>query len=162
MNKLFFFFLLVLIIGCLLDLAFLEKIVKVDLQVILFGIWEFVFLCVDINMVNGIDIFYVFEVWEEEWISWLGVKFVKIYYKLDNKYEQVFISFMDIILSMSWGMWNVFGDMFMMVELNVIYYYEVGIENGLISLKVCLDWDGDGEEDDDYVGVYWKISFVIE
>lgn len=87
-------------------------------------------------MVNGIDIFYVFEVWEEEWISCLGVKLVKIYYKLDNKYEQVFISFIDIIFSMSWGMWNVFGDMFMMVEFNVIYYYEVGIENGLISLKV--------------------------
>ena len=100
-------------------------------------------LRVDINTANGTDTSYVFEVREEEWISRLGVKPVKTYYKLDNKYEQVFTSLTDTILSTSRGMWNVFGDTLMMVEPNAT-------------------WDGDGEEDDDYVGVHRKISSATE
>jgi hypothetical protein len=162
MNKLPFFIFLALVIGCSSDPASTTDSGKADLQKTLPGTWESVSLRVDINSANGTDTSYVFEVREEEWVNRLGVKPVKTYYKLDNKYEQVFTSLTDTILSTSRGMWNVFGDTLMMVEPNATYHYEAGVENGLISLKARLDWDGDGEEDDDYVGVHRKISSATE
>lgn len=162
MNKLPFFLALAFLVSCAGEPGTDSKTEKEDLATALPGTWESVSLRVDINTVDGTDTSYVFEVREEEWMNRLGVKPVKTYYKLDNKYEQVFTSLTDTVLSTSRGMWNVFGDTLMMVEPNATYHYEAGIENGLISLKARLDWDGDGEEDDDYVGVHRKISSATE
>lgn len=162
MNKLPFFLALAFLASCAGEPGTDSKTEKEDLATALPGTWESVSLRVDINTVDGTDTSYVFEVREEEWMNRLGVKPVKTYYKLDNKYEQVFTSLTDTVLSTSRGMWNVFGDTLMMVEPNATYHYEAGIENGLISLKARLDWDGDGEDDDDYLGVHRKISSATE
>lgn len=162
MNKLPFLFLLILFLGCSADSNKQPESNTEDLQTALPGTWESVSLRVDINTADYTDTSYVFEVREEEWIQRLGVKPVKTYYKLDNKYEQVFTSLTDTILSTTRGMWNVFGDTLMMVEPNSTYHYEATLEGGLMKLKARLDWDGDGAEDDDYLGVHRRVSSATE
>ncbi|NRA50501.1 MAG: hypothetical protein HRU12_15320 [Phaeodactylibacter sp.] len=158
MNKLTIFAIVLLLASCSSDPKPNDSTGTIDLEKTLPGTWESVSLRVDINTAEGTDTSFVFEVREEEWIQRLGVKPVKTYFKPDNKYEQIFTSLTDTILSTSRGMWNIFGDTLMMVEPNATYQYEATIENGLISLKARLDWDGDGEEDDDYLGVHRKVS----
>ncbi|MEQ8707133.1 MAG: hypothetical protein RIC19_24590 [Phaeodactylibacter sp.] len=162
MNKLPFFVALAFLIGCAGEPKSGSETETEDLETALPGTWESVSLRVDINTVDGTDTSYVFEVREEEWVQRLGVKPVRTYYKTDNKYDQVFTSMTDTILSTTRGMWNIFGDTLMMVEPNATYHYEAVIENGLITLKAQLDWDGDGEADDDYLGVHRKVSSATE
>lgn len=164
MKKLPFLFLLVLLTSCGTDQNTASQSAETlqDLEADLPGTWESVSLRVDINSADGTDTSFVFEVREEEWTRRLGVKPVRTYYKPDHKYEQVFTSLIDSTLSTTRGMWNVFGDTLMMVEPNATYHYETTVENGLIKLKARLDWDGDGEEDDDYLGVHRKISSATQ
>lgn len=164
MNKLPFFFLLALLISCSSEPGATSQSANEaqDLKADLPGTWESVSVRVDINTADGTDTSFVFEVREEEWMQRLGVKPVRTYYKPDRKYEQVFTSLTDSLLSTTRGIWNVFGDTLMMVEPNATYHYETALENGLIKLKARLDWDGDGEADDDYLGVHRKISSDTE
>lgn len=164
MKKLSLFFLLVIIASCANEPGNASKSGQLpqDLETNLPGTWESVSLRVDINSADGTDTSFVFEVREEEWMQRLGVKPVRTYYKPDNKYEQVFTSLSDTTLSRSRGIWNVFGDTLMMVEPNATYHYQATLEKGLIQLKARLDWDGDGEKDDDYLGVHRKISSATE
>ena len=138
------------------------KRTAINLETAMPGTWESVSLRVAINTVDGSDSSFVFEVREEEWERRLGVKPVRTYYQLDHKYRQEFTSLADSLLSTSRGMWNIFGDTLMMVEPNATYYYEVSIENGLAQFFTGLDWDGDGAEDDDYLGVHRKVSSSTE
>jgi hypothetical protein len=123
------------------------------------GTWEAVSVYVTINSTdNQVDSTTTFEIKESEWITRMGVKPVKTAYQPDNKYRQSFSAVNDSLLSENKGLWNVFGDTLVMIEPSATYQYEVGIANGLATFKALLDWDGDGEEDDEYVGVHRKIS----
>ena len=60
-------------------------------------------------------------------------------------------------------MWNVFNDTLMMIEPNVTYQYTISQQpNGLLKFSSIVDWDSDGVEDDDYLGVQRYISRVTE
>jgi len=50
------------------------------------------------------------------------------------------------------GIWNAFGDTLMMVEPKATYQYLVNFISKEAIFRATLDWDGDGEEDDAYVG----------
>ncbi len=50
------------------------------------------------------------------------------------------------------GIWNAFSDTLMMVEPKVTYQYLVNFTANEAIFRARLDWDGDGEEDDAYVG----------
>jgi hypothetical protein len=127
------------------------------------GTWEAVSVQVQLNSVNNIaDSNEIFTIKEEEWIGRLGVKPVKTFYQADNKYRQEFTGLNDSIMSLNRGMWNVFGDTLMMIEPTTTYQYTVMIKSGLAEFRAMVDWDGDGEEDDAYLGVHRKISKYTE
>lgn len=50
------------------------------------------------------------------------------------------------------GIWNAFSDTLMMVEPRTTYQYVVNFTEKEAIFRATLDWDGDGEEDDAYVG----------
>ena len=50
------------------------------------------------------------------------------------------------------GIWNSFSDTLMMIEPKATYQYRVAFTGREAIFRAMLDWDGDGEEDDAYVG----------
>lgn len=122
------------------------------------GIWEAVSFRVLVNSAQNSDSSYVFEVKEENWESQLGIKPVRTYYFSDNKYLQQFRGLDDVPYDTTRGMWNVFGDTLMMIEANATYQYEVTLQKGLSEFYGLLDWDGDGQEDDEFIGIYRLVG----
>lgn len=54
------------------------------------------------------------------------------------------------------GIWNAFSDTLMMVEPRATYQYVVNFTEKEAIFRATLDWDGDGEVDDNYVGRFKK------
>lgn len=134
-----------------------------DLNKELPGTWEAVSVKVKVNSVmNEPDSSTTFEIKEEEWLDRMGVKPVRTYYQTDNKYRQEFRALNDTLLSISRGVWNTFGDTLMMIEPATTYQYTLRLKNGLAEFRALVDWDGDGEEDDDYTGVHRKVSMDVQ
>lgn len=133
----------------------------VDLKEALAGVWETVSVRVDINSAgNTEDSTAVFEVNESNWEKNLGIKPIRTYYETDNKYRSIYkAAAKDTILNEIRGMWNTFGDTLILIEPTVTYTYEVTIlENGTSIYRSFLDWDGDGNFDDLYVGKQRLVS----
>lgn len=54
------------------------------------------------------------------------------------------------------GIWNAFSDTLMMIEPRATYQYQVAFTDKEAIFRATLDWDGDGAEDDNYVGRFVK------
>jgi hypothetical protein len=131
----------------------------IDLQKELPGIWEAVSVTIDINSAfNQTDSSFTIQVSEKEWLTQKSVKPVKTFFQTDNRYRQEFRNAQDSLLSLNRGIWNTFGDTLMMIEPTVTYQYTIAFKNGLAAFSAFVDGDGDGFEDDEYLGVYRKIS----
>lgn len=131
---------------------------QVDLKKAIPGVWESVSLQVIVHSVDNTDSSYVFDVPEERWISTLGVKPIKTFYELDNKYRSEYRDRNDSLVNETRGIWNVFGDTLMLIAPDATYQYEVTLKNGLGEFRSLLDWDGDGQEDDEYLGIQRYVS----
>ena len=132
---------------------------KIDLQKELPGIWENVSVNIHVNSAaNQTDSSFTIQINEEDWLSQKGIKPVKTIFQTNNRYQQEFRDAQDSLLSLNRGMWNTFGDTLMMIEPTVTYQYTIAINNGLAKFSALVDGDGDGFEDDEYLGVYRKIS----
>lgn len=126
------------------------------------GTWESVSIRVDVNTAENTDSSYVFEVKEEEWAQRLGSRPIRFYFQPDNKYRQEFTALSGEVVSATRGMWNTFGDTLMLIEPNATYQYQVATGKGLAEFRTMMDWDGDGQEDDSYLGVHRKISISAD
>jgi len=135
---------------------------KPDLKKELPGTWEMVSLRVDINSFDNRDTTVVFEIKEAEWEKAYRVKPSRTYFEMDNQYRQEFRSVVDTLISENRGMWNTFGDTLMLIEPDTSYRYIIGIERGLAEFRSTVDWDGDGQEDDDYLGIHRRVSRSTE
>lgn len=135
-----------------------EDTVKLDLKTAIPGVWESVSIQVIVNSVNNTDSAYVFDVPEERWINILGIKPIKTYYEPDNKYRSEYRARNDSLVNETRGIWNVFGDTLMLIAPDATYQYDVSIKNGLGTFHCFLDWDGDGQEDDEYTGIQRFVS----
>ncbi len=132
---------------------------SVDLKEMMPGTWESVSIKVVVNSVSNTDSSYVFDVPEKLWKEKLGVQPVKTYYQAEeNKFYSEYIDLDGNITNVERGKWYVFGDTLMRVTPDATYQYEVAISGGVGTFKSMMDWDGDGNEDDEYSGVQRKIS----
>ena len=112
---------------------------QIDLGKEMPGVWESVSIHVQINSAENQDTSYTFEVKEENWEQVLGMKPIKTYYELDNKYRTEYYSRFDSLTNVKRGMWNTFGDTLMLIEPDVTYQYSVEIlGNGLAQFTSTL------------------------
>lgn len=130
-----------------------EKATQLDLQTHLPGLWEAELLKVKVNTANNTDSTYTFEANADNWIQQFQVKPFRTYYQEDNKYRIEHRMLNDSLLNMSRGIWNVFGDTLIRIESNATYQYIVKLEPGRLEYHALVDWDGDGQEDDEYLEV---------
>ncbi|MCP3928154.1 MAG: hypothetical protein GY705_03530 [Bacteroidetes bacterium] len=131
---------------------------KADMGTLLSGVWESVSLNVEINSYLNEDTSFVFDVPEEKWISILGILPQKTYFEKDSTYRVEYIDKTGAIYQVTHGKWLVNEDTLFLNEPSLNYQYLVTYSDGLIEYRSTLDWDGDGQEDDKYLGVHRRIS----
>ncbi|MEN0005180.1 MAG: hypothetical protein AAF798_13595 [Bacteroidota bacterium] len=164
MRYLLFFSVLMLVWACQsnpesTDATTTNKSTK-SLEEAMPGVWETVSVRVEVNSAEGKDSSYVFEVSEETWETDLGIKPIKTYYELDNKFRSEYRGAAnDTLINVNKGLWNTIGDTLMLIEPTVTYIYKVTLfNNGTGEFRSLLDWDGDGLPDDQYIGTQRYVS----
>lgn len=159
MKYLIFLPALLLLAACKRESAGPEKPAPADLKKELPGTWEIIHLKVDVNTFdNDPDSSFVFEVREENWEKWTQVKPARTFFEAGNQYHRVFRTLKGDTMGVTRGMWNVFGDTLMLIEPDTSYSFIVSIANGLSEYHRRVDWDRDGQEDDEYLEIHRRIS----
>ncbi|MFN7118355.1 MAG: hypothetical protein ACK4TA_16265 [Saprospiraceae bacterium] len=125
---------------------------NIDLKAVLPGTWETLAFRVNINTFQNTDSTFVMEVQPGEWETKMQTRPILTEYRSDNRYTSTYRNLSDSLLRTERGIWNVFGDTLMLVSPEATYQYEVIQKEGNLQFRSVLDWDGDGIEDDEYIG----------
>lgn len=123
---------------------------RLNLKQALPGMWITAKIEVTIHGLNGTDSTVVEKVEESTWRNRFFVHPPEYYFGSDNKYRRVHRSLADTLISNARGLWNTFGDTLMLIEPDATYQYIVTKENEQIVFKTMVDWDGDGQTDDEF------------
>ncbi len=124
-----------------------------NLKTTLPGTWETVSFRVDINATDSLEPRSVFEVEEGKWVEKLSVQPVVTHFDTASKFRQEHKNQADSLVRLTRGIWNIFGDTLMMIAPDATYQYRVEIQGQQATFRCLLDWDGDGQEDDEYIGI---------
>ena len=135
---------------------------SVDLKQLMQGTWQTTQISVAVNTAEGLDSFRVDQLTEQVWERQFGMKPPIFYFQPDQKFRREHRNINDQVVDESRGMWNTFGDTLMLIEENATYQYIVKAGDGRVAWRTFLDWDEDGEEDDEYQSIHRQISIGIE
>lgn len=126
----------------------------------LYGVWEGVTFQVSLNSVDNIeDSTAVFEVSEAAWEAKLQVKPVRTIYLPDSTYVQEFRTLQGEIYNTTKGLWNTYGDTIMLLERDATYTYDSKFnDKGWLELRSLVDWDDDGQLDDEYLATHRLVG----
>lgn len=103
---------------------------------------------------EGLDSSYSIVVKEEEWEEKLHMRPIFTEFFPDHKYRMEYRDLADSLTQVNRGIWNVFGDTLMLIEPRATYQYRLESHPGELRFHTYLDWDGDGVEDDEYMGIW--------
>lgn len=126
---------------------------NLDIKTILPGTWEAIGFSVHVNSFHGTDSTFIMNVEPGEWESKLQMRPIVTEYSADNRYRSLYRNLADSLVRTERGIWNVFGDTLMLISPEATYQYEVIQKGETLEFRSLLDWDGDGLEDDEYIGI---------
>lgn len=129
-----------------------------DLRKELQGTWQTVQINIALNTADGRDTFRTESLTEELWKQSFGMQPPLYYFQSDQKFRRLHKNLRDEVIDEAKGIWNVFGDTLMLIEPEATYQYLVRAGKGRATFRTFLDWDEDGEADDEYQGLHRKIS----
>ncbi len=135
---------------------------SIDLKTTLLGTWQTSQINVAVNSADGLDSFRAEYLTQEIWEKDFNMQPPIYYFQPDQKFRTVHKRLDGKIINESRGIWNTFGDTLMLIESEVSYQYVVKRGNGKAAFRTFLDWDGDGEADDEYQSVQRQISIGTE
>lgn len=130
-----------------------NQTVSLDLKTLLPGKWETVAFKVNINTYQNTDSTFVLEVKGGEWEDKLQMRPIQTEYSARNRYQSNYHNLSDSLIRTERGIWNIFGDTLMLISPEATYQYKVNWQGEMVELRSVLDWDGDGQEDDEYIGI---------
>lgn len=134
----------------------------VDLKAALQGTWQTFQINVAVNSADGKDTFRTESLTEAIWKETFNMEPPVWYFQPDQKYRRVHRSITGVEIDQSRGVWNTFGDTLVLIEPDATYQYIVKLGEGRAAFRTFLDWDDDGEEDDEYQGLQRQISIGVE
>lgn len=135
-----------------------ENQVNIDLKTDLPGTWEALAFKVNINTFQNTDSTFVMEIKTGEWEEKMQMRPIQTEYSADNRYRSTYHNLSDSLIRTERGVWNVFGDTLMLISPEATYQYEVTLQGETAQFRSLLDWDGDGQEDDEYIGIQKLIK----
>ena len=129
-----------------------------DLKTVLLGTWQTTQINVAINSADGLDTFRSEYLTQEIWEKDFNMQPPIFYFQPDQQFRTIHKNLAGQIVNESHGIWNAFGDTLMLIEPEVTYQYIVKSGEGKAAFRTFLDWDGDGEADDEYQSLQRQIS----
>ena len=127
------------------------------------GTWESVSLKVFVKTYENTDSSFIIDVQERDWEASFGMRPTKMVFQPNDKYYSEHRSTIDTLIDITRGLWKLEADTIQMVtEVGVTYRYRVKVRNGLSEFRAFVDWDGDGEEDDEYIEIKRLVSISTD
>ncbi|MEM9836312.1 MAG: hypothetical protein AAF828_07405 [Bacteroidota bacterium] len=131
---------------------------KADLATELLGTWEVMDISVHVPTYLGEDTTVVESIREADWGKLYGVKPARTRYTPDGKLMRTHKNIKDELIDVTHGLWRIQGDSLMVIEPNITFAYLPHLMNDKLELKGRIDWDRDGETDDDFQASYRLVS----
>jgi hypothetical protein len=122
----------------------------------LIGKWTNVAMRVRVNTYNKSDTSFIVDINEDNWDLKMTVKPIVTMIYDNGTYESEFRNSFDSLIYKPQGTWMIDGDSLIMKDHQAVYRYKIFIDGDMAEFKSLLDWDSDGQVDDEYFGVQRK------
>ena len=129
------------------------------LETQLLGTWETIEIEVTAPTYGGEDTTIVDHIREADWGQVYGVRPARTVFTPDGKLRRTHRLKTGQVANITNGLWRAQGsDSLILIEPNVTYLYAYTIEGERLELEGTVDYDLDGEADDDYRAVLRLVS----
>lgn len=122
------------------------------------GEWKNVSMRVWVKTYNQSDTSFIVDINEENWDLKMTVKPIITTVYDDGTYISEFRNSFDSLIYKPEGTWFIDGDSLIMEDHQAVYRYQIFIDGNIAEFKSIVDWDQDGEVDDEYFGVQEKTK----
>lgn len=129
-----------------------------QLEMDLAGTWQNISMLVKVNSFNRSDTSFIVDINEENWDQKMTIKPIVTTIQSDGTYTSEFRNSFDSLMYMPKGTWLLDGDTLIMEDQQATYKYQIFIDGSRAEFRSNMDWDGDGDMDDEYFGVQQKIG----
>jgi len=133
---------------------------ELEMQDFLPGTWEMNSLSVLALSHEGIaDSVYSLQIREQDWLKVYRTQPSQYAFRADKKFRIYFRDIEGQPIDSAKGIWNSFGDTLMLISPEETIQYRVRYKAGsLAEYRAQMDWDQDGEEDDQFQATFRKVS----
>ncbi len=129
-----------------------------QLEIDIVGEWVNNSMKVRVNTFNNSDTSFIVDINEDTWEMKMNIKPIVTTIREDGTYISEFRNSFDSLIYRPEGSWLIDGDTLIMEDHQEVYKYQVFIDGGRAEFKNMIDWDNDGNVDDEYSGVQLKIN----
>lgn len=125
----------------------------------LLGTWETIEVEATCPTYKGQDTIVSLLIKEADWARKYGSKPARTVYTSDGKLKRTYYNVNGQTTDATNGLWKAVGkDSLFIIEPNTTLSYKHELKGSLLTLTGKVDWDYDGEEDDDYRAVLRLVS----
>ncbi len=128
-----------------------------ELEQAIVGEWVNVSMRVWVKTYNQSDTSFIVDINEDNWEMKMTVKPIITTIYEDGTYISEFRNSFDSLIYQPKGSWMIDGDTLIMEDHQAVYKYHVFVDGDRAEFKSILDWDGDGQVDDEYFGVQRRM-----
>ena len=122
------------------------------------GEWINVSMRVWVRTYNQTDTSFIVDINEDNWDLKMTVKPIATTVYADGTYISEFRNSFDSLIYQPKGTWMIDGDSLIMEDHQAVYKYQIFIDGDLAEFKSIVDWDNDGQVDDEYFGIQRKTQ----
>ncbi len=127
----------------------------------LVGLWKNITIRVEMKTYKGSDSSAAFIANERNWNKTMNIKPIRTHIKEDGSYISRYYSPDDSLVMERRGNWKVHGDTLVMQETHPAdnrYVAWFNLKGDTVRFRRVMDWDKDGEADDQYTGVQVRVK----
>lgn len=158
-----------LILACALPLALLSCKSEpadadaappaLDISEALLGTWETIEIEAISPTYQGLDTTIHQTIKEADWGRLYGVRPARTVYTADGKLRRTYYNIRGQVTDVTNGLWRAQGtDSLLIIEPNTTLNYRHELDGDRLTLTGIIDWDFDGELDDEYRAVLRLVS----
>ncbi|MEM9930114.1 MAG: hypothetical protein AAF840_09870 [Bacteroidota bacterium] len=126
---------------------------------LILGTWETIEVEAKAPTYQGLDTTVHHLIREADWGRLYGVRPSRTVYTDDGKLKRTYYSSAGAVTDVTNGLWREQGqDSLLVIEPNTTLNYRYQLEGGRLTLSGIIDWDYDGEKDDEYRAVLRLVS----
>lgn len=166
MKKQAFFFTIIIITAllssCKPNTAKEEAKAPATLSEALVGQWRNLTIEVEQLTVNGSDSTRLFRADSSNWESTLGIRPIRTYFNQDGSFRSEHYNLADSLVLNPTGAWKFVNDdlleMITTAPFQDTTFCRTLIMGDTVRFDCMVDWDGDGQKDDRYIGVQKRFK----